>query len=46
MQDSFIVYDNSRLDEIMKDWKSVIPWIEMRYAVKCNPLNCLLKDLH
>lgn len=30
----------------MKDWNQTIPWIKIRYAVKCNPLKCLLKDLN
>jgi len=39
------VYDPVRLSEVVNEWNTKLPWMKPRYAVKCNPLKCLLSDL-
>lgn len=43
--DSFMVYDPVRLTEVVEEWNNKLSWITPRYAVKCNPLKCVLRDL-
>jgi ornithine decarboxylase len=41
-----MLYEKQALDQLIKEWREKIPWIGIFYAVKTNPSEVLLKDLH
>jgi len=42
---SFLVYNSTEATRKLITWQSKLPWIKPFYAIKSNPLNCLLKEL-
>lgn len=42
---SFLVYNSHQVRNKLFNWYSKLPWIRPYYAIKANPINCLLKEL-
>lgn len=42
---SFMVYNSHEAQRKLTNWQMSLPWIRPFYAIKSNPLNCLLKEL-
>lgn len=42
---SFMVYNSYEAQRKLHAWHAALPWIRPFYAIKSNPLNCLLKEL-
>jgi ornithine decarboxylase len=42
---SFLVYNSQQVRNKLFAWYSKLPWIRPYYAIKANPINCLLKEL-
>lgn len=42
---SFLVYNSTEAARKLAVWQSRLPWIRPFYAIKSNPLSCLLKEL-
>ena len=42
---SFLVYNSNQVRNKLFDWNKKLPWIRPHYAIKANPINCLLKEL-
>jgi len=45
MSTSFLVYNSTEALRKLSQWQSRLPWIRPFYAIKSNPLNCLVKEL-
>jgi len=43
---SFLVYNSHEAQRKLRNWKSTLPWIQPHYAIKSNPIEPLLDDLH
>lgn len=42
---SFLVYNSNQVRNKISNWHAKLPWIRPHYAIKANPINCLLKEL-
>lgn len=42
---SFLVYNSQQVRNKLFAWYAKLPWIRPHYAIKANPINCLLKEL-
>ena len=42
---SFLVYNSNQVKNKLSAWHSKLDWIRPHYAIKANPINCLLKEL-
>lgn len=45
MSTSFMVYNSTEAMRKLTYWQSRLPWIRPFYAIKSNPINCLVKEL-
>jgi diaminopimelate decarboxylase len=45
MSSSFLVYNSTEANRKLTTWQATLPWIRPFYAIKSNPLNCLVKEL-
>ena len=45
LSSSFLVYNSQQVTTKINNWYSRLPWIRPFYAIKSNPINCLLKEL-
>lgn len=43
---SFLTYDRSSVQNKILNWTQKLPWIQPHYAVKSNPIQQLIKDVH
>lgn len=42
---SFLVYNSHQVKTKLFSWYEKFPWIRPYYAIKANPINCLVKEL-
>jgi diaminopimelate decarboxylase len=45
MSSSFLVYNSTEANRKLTAWQTALPWIRPFYAIKSNPIGCLLKEL-
>lgn len=45
LSSSFLVYNSHQAMTKLSAWYAQLPWIRPHYAIKANPINCLLKEL-